>query len=363
MNRLLTLATVSLLAVPATARAQFRAEDLVRANAKVSAINHSTLGDLADWNAYNRAGWRAFNKGYYDTAEHEFYAAIKAAKRPSLDDPRLLARSYADYALAIQKQGRYAEAEPLEKWALTVRETLLGGDSPAYAQSLNQLATLYYELGRFAESEPLLRRAAEAQGRAPKTDPREHSRTHSLFGLQLVAQRRYAEAEPSFLKVVQICEKWLGPSHPDTGDGLNNLAWAYHEQGKDDEARPLFERALKIYLPTRGSVHPSVAYILDGLAEIDAANGDYDRAEVEFRRAIAIWEKIPNAGASELARVLRRYARLLESSGRRAETESVKARLDSLPVKVTMADRKASSWYRSPEPSQGIDLGPARRRS
>ncbi len=44
------------------------------------------------------------------------------------NDPRLVARSYADYAWALQKQGRNAEAEPLLKWVLVAREATLEPD-------------------------------------------------------------------------------------------------------------------------------------------------------------------------------------------------------------------------------------------
>ena len=89
-----------------------------------------------------------------------------------------------------------------------------GADLAAVAQSLNQLATLYYDLGRFAEAEPLLRRAVEAQDKAARPDPLEQARSQTLMGLLLVAQRRYAEAEPHFLKAIALREKAQGPRTP-----------------------------------------------------------------------------------------------------------------------------------------------------
>jgi Tetratricopeptide repeat len=45
---------------------------------------------------------------------------------------------------------RYADAEPLYQWALTIREKALGPDHPLVAQSLNNLALLYIGQGRYA---------------------------------------------------------------------------------------------------------------------------------------------------------------------------------------------------------------------
>jgi tetratricopeptide (TPR) repeat protein len=94
-------------------------------------------------------------------------------------------------------QYRYADAEPLEKRALAIREKALGPDHPDVAQSLNNLATLYYSRGRFADAEPLYKRA------------------------------------------LAIREKALGPDHPDVATALNNLAELYNQQGRYADALSL----------------------------------------------------------------------------------------------------------------------------
>lgn len=47
---------------------------------------------------------------------------------------------------------------------------------------------------------------------------------------------RYEEAEPLYERALEIFEKVLGPEHPYTTIGLNNLALLYHEQGGYEEA-------------------------------------------------------------------------------------------------------------------------------
>jgi tetratricopeptide (TPR) repeat protein len=352
MNRPHTLAIVVLATLPTVALAQTTGE-LLNAHSKSSPALPSMGWDLSDWNAYNRAGWRAINKGYYDTAEHEFLSAIKASKRPSLNDPRLIARSYADFAWALQKQGRNAQAEPLVKWALLAREAYFEPTSPPIAQTLNQLATLYYDLGRYPDAEPLLRRAIDTQDKSAKANPLEHARSQSLMGLLLAAQRRYVESEPYFIKAITLRQKSQGPSHPDTGDALSNLAWTYHEQGKDDQAQPLFERALLIVERSRGESDYSVAHLADGLGQILSKQGKTDEAETYFLRAIAIWERFPNEGGS-LLEVLRHYADFLDEKGRPADLNKVKTRMAPLRAKYTMAQARPGPWYRVPDPSPGL---------
>ncbi len=51
--------------------------------------------------------------------------------------------SLTNLAILYQTQGRYAEAEPLHRRALAIREKALGPDHPDVAASLNNLASLY----------------------------------------------------------------------------------------------------------------------------------------------------------------------------------------------------------------------------
>src|SRR5262249_40802065 len=70
-----------------------------------------------------------------------------------------VATSLHNLAILYADQGRYAEAEPLYKRALAIREKVLGDEHPEFAKGLNNLAVLYGRQGRYAEAEPLFRRA------------------------------------------------------------------------------------------------------------------------------------------------------------------------------------------------------------
>ena len=96
-----------------------------------------------------------------------------------------MATSLNNLAELYHAQGQYAQAEPLYKRALAIREKALGPDHPDVATSLNNLAALYR------------------------------------------AQGQYAQAEPLFKRSLAIREKALGPDHPDVATSLNNLAKLY----------------------------------------------------------------------------------------------------------------------------------------
>ena len=64
-------------------------------------------------------------------------------------------------------------------------------------------------------------------------------------GYYFYQRGQYWEAEPLWKSELTICERVLGPEHPDTLGSLNNLAILYWNQGKYEEAEPLYQRALE----------------------------------------------------------------------------------------------------------------------
>ena len=97
--------------------------------------------------------------------------AIAAAKRALSLTERRHGHNHAATAAALTTlaelliaEKRYADAEPLLKRALAIREKS-SPDSPELADTLYALADLYKKQGRAAEAEPLLRRSAALSDR------------------------------------------------------------------------------------------------------------------------------------------------------------------------------------------------------
>ena len=177
--------------------------------------------------------------------------------------------SLNNLAELYQAQGRYAEAEPLYRRSLAIREKALGPEHPDVGTSLNNLAELYRAQGRYAEAEPLYRRSlaicekalgpehpdvgtlAQQPGRAvPGPGPLRRGRAalqaqprHPREGAGARAPRRGADRSTTWPLLYQapgplrrgraalhgaasaISEKALGPEHPDVAfRSLNNLA-------------------------------------------------------------------------------------------------------------------------------------------
>ena len=63
-------------------------------------------------------------------------------------------------------------------------------------------------------------------------------------------------ARPYLERALAVRERVLGPEHPATAAGLNNLGALLVELGRVDEGRPFLERALAIYTARLGPDHP-----------------------------------------------------------------------------------------------------------
>jgi len=107
-------------------------------------------------------------------------------------------------------------------------------------------------------------------------------------GFSLWSEGKFQEAVPLFKRSLALCEKALGPQHPDTADSLNNLGSAYKNIGDYDKALPLYERALAIWEKSIGPKHPFTADILNDLGFFYDSIGNQDKALQLYERALAI---------------------------------------------------------------------------
>src|SRR5579883_2813991 len=221
----------------------------------------------------------------------------------------------------LHDRGDYAQAEPLYRRALTIREQALGPLHPLTATSLNNLAELYHAQGKYAHAEPLYQRARTIREQA--LGPLHPDTATSLNNLAELyrAQGKYAQAEPLLQRALAILEQALGPLHPDTATSLNNLAELYHTQGDYAQAEPFLQRALAILEQALGPLHPDTATSLNNLAELYHTQGDYAQAEPLFQRALAIWEQALGPLHPDTAQSLNNLAMLYHAQGDYAQAE------------------------------------------
>ncbi len=182
------------------------------------------LGVVSHWQYYNNAGTIALKRGDYATAELKFDAAIAILRPYQTIDQRLLARSFTDLAQVLYYQKRYAEAEPLAKWALQVRETQSKSKPEARFQSLFLLAMIHR------------------------------------------AQHHGTAAVTLFQRALALQEQAFGRDHYQVALTLEKLAGIFAELGNSTQAEILFRRAMAIHEKFNPSENIALAKLLEHYA-------------------------------------------------------------------------------------------------
>jgi tetratricopeptide (TPR) repeat protein len=217
--------------------------------------------NLRDWQLYNNAGWSAIRNGDYATAGKRFRQAIEAIRPQEAEYRVLLARSYGDLAWVLCHQKRYAEAEPLARWCLLVRQ-----------------------------ADPKVRR---------------ESIWETLYLVAVIArgQRNLGQAESLLRHLLTLQEQARGTDHPQLVLTLDELAGVCRDVGKLDEAGRLYARAIAILEQSFPDENPQLAETLDHYAVYFQRVNRPEEAREMSGRARSIREAV--AASAERARANR----------------------------------------------------------
>jgi|KBSSwiStaDraftv2_1062776.scaffolds.fasta_scaffold05334_2 CHAT domain-containing protein/tetratricopeptide (TPR) repeat protein len=217
-------------------------------------------------------------------------------------------------------QRRLAEAEPLYKRALAIRDKTLGAAHPDTVRLLGMLGIIYRQLGRAGEAEVLEKGGREAalQQAGPPDDAlrlRNEAGFHQERG-------ELAEAERLYRQALAVDEKKRGADDPGIVRSLSSLADFYRRRGQLAEAEALMKRALAIREKSNGSMENiATAQALGELAEVYLAQGRHNEAEPLLKRALASYEKLFGAESEHTAGAVQKLAEVYRGQRRHAEAE------------------------------------------
>jgi tetratricopeptide (TPR) repeat protein/transcriptional regulator with XRE-family HTH domain len=238
----------------------------------------------------NAVGRYLLERAKYAEAERLYQQALTMLERET-ESLLSVAQTLNNLAFLFYLQGQFSKAEPLFQRALAIREQQLGTNHPDKATSLDNLGELYFAQGKFVEAEPLYQQALAI--REQQLGPYHPDTATSLNNIMVlyIRQGKYAESEPSALKALAIREEQLGPYHPDTAYSLNNLARLYDLQGRYNDAESILHRSLTIYEQQQGPEHPDKGYALFSLGLVKIHQGKYEDAEPLMQHSLAIYEQ------------------------------------------------------------------------
>jgi Tetratricopeptide repeat len=214
-----------------------------------------------------------------------------------------LARLLGNHAAMYEAQARYEEAEALRKRQIEILD--IPGDAarvPHAAVARQEAGHLYRLWNRDAQAEPHFLRAVELRRALGKTDDPDLARALADLGRLYLSLGQYDRADPPLTEALQLREKAYGARPP---KAQGELAASVYElgllelaRGRHDRAEPLLDRALAIREKAAPEGDVATAATLHSLGTLHAAQKQYARAEVAFKRAIQLKGKL--LGASHL---------------------------------------------------------------
>lgn len=274
------------------------------------------------YNQLNRELGELYNQGRYEEAIPLAKEALSIVEKAlGRRDPNT-AKSMHILATLYRAAGEYGKAEPLYRESLSIREEKLGPEHQETAASLNDLALLYKTLGDYVRSEPLYQKALALY---EKGFGKGHINTAAVLNnlAELYeALGDYKKAEPLFTRALSIAEQVLGPDHRNTATARHNLAGLYQNMGEYDRAEPLYQRVLAVREKTLGPDHPDTAMALGSLAGLYKQMGEFSKAESFLQRALRISEKGLGPDHIFTAATLGNLAGLYEFTGDYEKAES-----------------------------------------
>ena len=260
-------------------------------------------------------------QGKYAQAQPLFEKALEIHRRLLTDDHPDTAASYNDVAANLDAQGKYAAAQPQHEQALAIRRRLFTDDHPDTANSYNNLAYNLNAQGKYAQAQPLYEKALEINPRLLTDDHPLTAISYGNLAGNLNAQGSYAHAQSLYEKALEIHRRLLTDDHPHTAIGYNSVALNLNAQGKYAQAQPLFEKALEIRRRILSDDHPDTANSYIWVAYNLNSQGKYAAAQPLFEKALEINRRLLTDDHPHTANSYNNAAYNLELQGKYAAAQ------------------------------------------
>ncbi len=257
-------------------------------------------------------GYAYRSAGRYEEAIPYLRSALAATP----DEPRdgFVAQVQVQLATALTRGGDPEEAESLFKGAIASIETF-EGDSAGLATALSNYGILLQNLERYAEAEDTHRRALDIRIALFGEPDLEATESYNNLGSLYLQMGQWEKAEAVLRKAVEGNAYFFEPDHPRQAASFLNLASALEEQGEFMESETYYTRALAIRRATSEPRDLRIIIAMDRLARLRAKLDDREGARTLFEDAVALAEDWWGPGHQNLIIVTANYAGLLSEFG------------------------------------------------
>lgn len=215
------------------------ARDLLRAALRPGSNWSDTDAGMLSWTlacAYHALGDT-------DQAGSQYRLTVRALERAGGDAELYLARALADWALLLELEQRFDEADRIRRRTHEILSRRLG---PLHRETLalqGEIAVGLSARGDFLRAEQIFRDVIRAWGASEMQADTRLATMWVALGRLLLNARRLSEGADAFGQSIAIIEAQLGPHHPKLADALLGQASAYAEMRMFDDAEGALRRA------------------------------------------------------------------------------------------------------------------------
>jgi non-specific serine/threonine protein kinase/serine/threonine-protein kinase len=261
------------------------------------------------------------NLGLYPDAQRQYELARDAfAGRVPPHDVNLLGAERG-LARSLIRTGTPADAEPALRRIYSIARERYGEAHPLFADTANDLASLYFFLGKHEPALELYGIAHRARSAAygPDAATTIQSLTNKAVVHAMIGQMDRAEA--TFRDVIARLTRVHGLEHPSTLNAEQNLATMLGNTGQTPKALAVYETLLPRYRRVMGETHPDTLIVTGNYASRLRESGRAQEAYRMHERVVAELARTLGPQAQETMSWELHLARDVAVLGRRAEAE------------------------------------------
>lgn len=257
----------------------------------------------------------------YDKARDNQVRVLEIREQAAGGDDPAVATAMHNLAATLWWDGMYAEAEGLYRESLEMRKRLRPGNSPEVAMSLSHLAACRLRMGKGREAQDLYQQSLDMRRAMYGEEHEEVAQAINNLARCLLDEERFDEAEAKFRQSLRMIRRLKGDWDRGTAAASQNLGDCFIRRGEAallagdlDAARRAGEAAMEPYNRARqirqrmfADGHHLVAASLGGLARAELlirGEGSLERARTLADDAVEMVSKTRRPDHPEVAEAL-----------------------------------------------------------
>ena len=234
-------------------------------------------------------------------------------------DPELQARMMHIMGKAYRNLGLLQPAKSLLERSVQIGSSAVGPESHEALTTMQDLAWVFSEQGRFAEAERLQRKVLDSEQRVLGPDDLDTLRTMGDLAVTLCEEGNYPEGIRLNREVFEKKKRILGPEAFDTLAAEDNLAVMLNESDQLPEAAKVEQETLSIQLRVFGRENLGTISSMTNMADIERNMGRDEEAQKLYAETLQLEERVLGPDQRETAITKYDLACLLAKRGQTDE--------------------------------------------